>query len=1308
MNNLFAALLLLATINLFGQSDISYSWKNVPIGGGGYIIGMQMHPQNNEVFYFRTDIGGAYKWNAVEEEMEQLFHFGQEKENYYGAAGIALVESDEDVVAFAVDRKCKTNGESAILYSNDQGETFTEYPMPIYFGSNGGRDCLSGGDKDRQGSPLVFNPLNPTELYIGTRGEGLWKYQIGNPNPSRVAGNVILDDASLASIRSVKFHPTHKENIAVGYAEHGIYLGSSINNVFVEISAGINDLLSVADMCFSEDGKYLYVACRKNGIYRCTDPLSNNRLWEKVLNYTGTDPDGDGFLTVSASPHDSKTVVSVFGDYNALNSFTVSQDYGTSNSWVNHPVDEISNIFSWRDGPFGSHISQLVFDVQNPYRLYYSSWFTTFKTDNYLAPTVRWDNERAKGHEETVTTEIIPIPKTNEGKFIIHMGADDSGYIEDDISDENYPNYTIRDVLNNSTDMVKGATAAVCESNPQNIIACLTKDWDNSTGDLAISNDGGQSFTRSTNYPDSYGKSELAVSSTDPLKVVIANKMGIQFSSDGGNSFLPATGTGLVDDCMAGSFTCLGNTTVTDQAINFNVFSVSRFLAADKSIACLFYYYDWNDGSFNVSTDYGQNWCIVSTGLPTYNNGNGTFNEWKNKTRVTTIPGYPKHVWINFNSGLYFSDDAGVSWALQANIQNASLFGFGANLAQNSYPALYLYGKANNDSEYRYYRSFDMGQSWQTINDPSLGENWGGPKILAGDRNVPGRVYVGTGGLGLVHADAPSFSQIASVPEIMPNECCEMPLDVWESSGLVVSNYNEFWTHNDADNNTNIFKVDSLCAVQRTITLDNCHNFDWEDMCQDRDGNIYIGEVGSKNKAYSSNNIYDSLYLYKIGDPDFNCETNMTPEPILFSFPSQPKSVADCESMFAYKDSIYLINKNYNGTLAWGGRALLFRVPNLGNQPLYSADFVDSISIHEYPLLPIDSITITAADLAPDDNTLVLLAYTRLYVLYNFTPGKFFDGEMKRFKFPSWRQREGVAFADNTTLYITDEDKSTNNHTTNGKGHLSKIDLCELVPDLPACDCKSKVAQDYVTTYQELVEESVDGSISNGSSDIELVYDNAATGNQHVGMRFNNLSVPRGATILSAHLQFTVDETDNQNPNNLTIWGEATGNSPVFSAQVPFDVSSRPKTNQTISWSFDNWNTVGEATRTQRTPDISGIIQEIVNQSTWSANNYLGLIITGSGNRTAEARSTCSNSAPFLQIEYCVNAPIDCPDVLFVDESPIRSGTYHTDQYTGSDSKVLLNDNVQLKSGIEVELKSGFNVEVGGYFLGDIESCLPQ
>lgn len=163
------------------------------------------------------------------------------------------------------------------------------------------------------------------------------------------------------------------------------------------------------------------------------------------------------------------------------------------------------------------------------------------------------------------------------------------------------------------------------------------------------------------------------------------------------------------------------------------------------------------------------------------------------------------------------------------------------------------------------------------------------------------------------------------------------------------------------------------------------------------------------------------------------------------------------------------------------------------------------------------------------------------------------------------------------------------------------------------------------------VEESVLGEMYVNSSDLELVSD-GLRGNQTIGLRFGNLSVPKGARITNAYLQFTTDETTDEN-TQLTIRGENVDDALPYS-ESQNDVSSRDETFAAVYWSPQPWNTEGESSTAQRTPNLKNIVQEIVNRSGWSPDNYLSFMISGSGKRIAEAYEGSSSQAPLLHIEY--------------------------------------------------------------------------
>ncbi len=107
------------------------------------------------------------------------------------------------------------------------------------------------------------------------------------------------------------------------------------------------------------------------------------------------------------------------------------------------------------------------------------------------------------------------------------------------------------------------------------------------------------------------------------------------------------------------------------------------------------------------------------------------------------------------------------------------------------------------------------------------------------------------------------------------------------------------------------------------------------------------------------------------------------------------------------------------------------------------------------------------------------------------------------------------------------------------------------------------------------------------------------------GFRFPNVPVPRGATTVEAYIRFTVDGPY-EHPLILRLAGEATGNAQPFSAISRPD--NRPRTTASATWNIlagDRWELGG----TRRSPDLSAIVQEIVNRADWNAYNALAVIV---------------------------------------------------------------------------------------------------
>ena len=156
------------------------------------------------------------------------------------------------------------------------------------------------------------------------------------------------------------------------------------------------------------------------------------------------------------------------------------------------------------------------------------------------------------------------------------------------------------------------------------------------------------------------------------------------------------------------------------------------------------------------------------------------------------------------------------------------------------------------------------------------------------------------------------------------------------------------------------------------------------------------------------------------------------------------------------------------------------------------------------------------------------------------------------------------------------------------------------------------------------------GTVYLDSSDLELFEDAGTL--QVVGLRFENVTVPQGATVTAAYLQFTVDETTDVD-TSVTLQGEANDNPALF-AETAANISSRPRTSATVTWTPPPWTKVDDAGADQQSPDLTDIVQEIVDRPGWQSGNALAFILSGTGHRVARAFDGKAKEAALLHIDY--------------------------------------------------------------------------
>jgi hypothetical protein len=132
----------------------------------------------------------------------------------------------------------------------------------------------------------------------------------------------------------------------------------------------------------------------------------------------------------------------------------------------------------------------------------------------------------------------------------------------------------------------------------------------------------------------------------------------------------------------------------------------------------------------------------------------------------------------------------------------------------------------------------------------------------------------------------------------------------------------------------------------------------------------------------------------------------------------------------------------------------------------------------------------------------------------------------------------------------------------------------------------------------------------------------------YCGFRFQNVTVAQGASIIAAYLSPCFDNSLDpggvQGIGSANVYGQAIDNAPTFTT-TKHDLSHRAPTTNTVIF-----NSPGPG-GFQSSPDISAIIQEIVNRPGWVSGNAIAILALSSistGSTTAEIDTWDTNGIP--------------------------------------------------------------------------------
>ncbi|BDC97876.1 hypothetical protein [Persicobacter psychrovividus] len=249
-----------------------------------------------------------------------------------------------------------------------------------------------------------------------------------------------------------------------------------------------------------------------------------------------------------------------------------------------------------------------------------------------------------------------------------------------------------------------------------------------------------------------------------------------------------------------------------------------------------------------------------------------------------------------------------------------------------------------------------------------------------------------------------------------PNEVCEscpdrlyeinmvgkLPDQVKESSGLAAHN-DLFFTHSDSGGPAVLYAFKDGEDLKGEIAIPGVKNVDWEDLAQDNDGHVFIGDIG--NNLNGRKDL--TIYRYNIFSSDVEVINYHYEDQRDFPPKKNKDKRFDCEGMFWARGHLYLIAK-----IRGGKQVKIYQLPDRAGS--YEAKVVQEFKM---------KLQVTGADISPDGRQVVLLSYGKVLMYKTFFEE---DNTIQLVpvyckRFLNSGQSEGVLFLDEERLLITNE-----------------------------------------------------------------------------------------------------------------------------------------------------------------------------------------------------------------------------------------------------------------------------------------------
>ncbi len=689
--------------------DTADGWEygQVSIGGGGFVTGI-INTCEAGLFYARTDVGGAYRWDKEKASwISMSLDISSADVGLLGIDGIAADPTNAANVYMIAGTSYFSGGKTCVMVSHDYGAHFeqTDVTDMIQVHGNG----MGRGNGER----IAVDPNDPDVILAGGRQGGMIRSEDGGKTFSPVdfpvkktandnGINIILFDGSKVSDgRTSRIYAGISER-----SEQNIYMSDDGGKTWSPLTA-CEDMRRYMPQRMDLDSKgRLYVSAGNNegpwnsmtgGLFRIDPDKGTSELLPADTTTIGDiviDPSNEKNILLVTSEVWKEQPNGAYGDI-----FYRSRDGGETWDQITDYSLE-TNGMDWISNSAVHWCSCLAMDSGDSNKILVNSGNGIFACDNIWedSPVFYFD---AKGLEETVPEDIASF----EGYPLISAVGDYDGFIHEDIHKS----------AQRHTRQIGSVSSLAVAARNNDIWAKVG--GDDSQMMLTYTEDGGKTWTDITSSPDDSkvlfrGKLALTCDGSS-LIWSPSNALAAYQTDDRGKTWNRVSGI-----VGSGDVYLIGDT-------------------ADPDIV-----YGCSGNAFFVSHDKGK------TFKRKYDLG-GRYR------RLALEPGNTGKVYIPAGGmGLLTTDDAGENISLVPGLRFCSAVGTGRPKNEGDPYVLYVWGIPKDSDVEGIYMSEDKGNTWERIND-DLHEfgGIGNGEFIAGDMNVYGRCYIATVGLGICYCE---------------------------------------------------------------------------------------------------------------------------------------------------------------------------------------------------------------------------------------------------------------------------------------------------------------------------------------------------------------------------------------------------------------------------------------------------------------------------------------------------------------------------------------------------------------------------